>query len=258
MPRFLIGKAAVNRIHAAVETLFRRTKERLLGRRYEPKKITVEYKAPQFRHDLSLPGIFDAASAAEGMKPNEAFKESLVRVAESYLDAHEQMTKARIVAEVQNFLTEAEAKGVDTDVPTVLGGKLYDVMTKVTTDVKRIVETESTRARNMGTMDAIIKVAALSGTSDPAVFFVVVRDSLRCDECTRLHLLEDQVTPRVYRLSEVSHSYHKRGDPMPSAGGLHPHCRCTMVYLSKGYGFEAGRVKFISLDHDEFARQRAA
>jgi hypothetical protein len=43
----------------------------------------------------------------------------------------------------------------------------------------------------------------------------------------------------------LGHGYHKKGEPNPKVGGLHPHCRCTMVTLMPGYGFDAGgMIKF--------------
>jgi hypothetical protein len=141
---------------------------------------------------------------------------------------------------------------------TVLGGELAGLWGKVTADVTRIVDTEATGARNLGTAEGIVKVAASAGESDPNVFFVVVRDLALCDECERLHLLKDSPVPRVWKLSQIASGYHKRGDASPSMGGLHPHCRCTLAYLSRGYGFDGdGGVKFIAFDHDEFARQHA-
>jgi hypothetical protein len=102
----------------------------------------------------------------------------------------------------------------------------------------------------------ISRVAAGIGDNDPTVFFVVVKDDKTCNECTRLHLNPDG-TPRVLKFSELKQGYHKRGEDNPSAFGLHPHCRCTLTYLSKGFGFKAGRVAYIREGHDEYAKQRS-
>jgi len=85
---------------------------------------------------------------------------------------------------------------------------------------------------------------------------VVIKDKDLCPECARLHLLEDGVTPRVWLLSDVGHAYHKRGEPNPKMGGLHPHCRCSMVTLMPGYGFVAGRVGYIAKGHDQLEHQK--
>lgn len=256
MPRFVLGKMAVRRIHAAIEHLFARAKTRLLGRRHEPKVISFGYSPPQHREDLSLPGIFDFSAQSEGMSPNEALRESLSRVAEQYLTAHQERAKAQVVHAVQSFIHEAEAKGKEVDFKTVLGGELAQLMGRVTTDVKRLVDTEGTRARNVGSVDAITKVNAMLGVEDPVVAFLGPNDNHTCSECLRLYFWTDGVTPRVWKLSEVGHAYHKHGDPDPKVGGLHPHCRHTLVSVTRGHGFVGGKLTFISPDHDELARQR--
>lgn len=260
MARFTLGKLAVSKIHAAIDALFGRAKMRLLARR-PPKEIRISVTSSPVgvRDDLSLPGIFDHASHMEGFRPSAEVRESLNRVAEGYLDAHCQLAKVKVLHAVQNFLSEAETKKVDTDVATVLGGELADLFATVTHNVKTIVETEATRARNAGTLDVITKVAGVMGVDDPTVYFVIVRDRHVCSECVGLHQLNGTLAgpPRVYKLSEVGHGYHKRGDSNPKIGGLHPHCRCTMVYLAKGFGFDGnGMVVFISPDHDEYLKQR--
>lgn len=255
MANFVLGRKAVRAIHSAVSGLFARAKARFLGREYGPKEISFGARPIEHRHDLSLPAIFDASSRSEGMRPNPEVKETLMRVAAGYLDAHEALAKVKVVNAVQSFLNDAAAQGTNTDVKTVLGGQLADLMGKVTTDVKRIVDTESTRARNAGTLDAVTKINTIAGVSDPLVYFVVVRDGLLCSECKRLHLRPDG-RPRVWRLSQVGHGYHKRGDPNPKVSGLHPHCRCSLVTILKGYGFDAaGKLTYIGPDHDEAAWQ---
>jgi hypothetical protein len=118
---------------------------------------------------------------------------------------------------------------------------LDDVMKEMGTHVEAIVDTEASNARNVSLMDGIVRINAVRGIDDPVVYFVVVRDNVTCPECIKLHLLEDKRTPRVWKLSEVGQGYHKRGDDHPKIGGLHPHCRCTMVTLLPGFGFKGGR-----------------
>ena len=86
---------------------------------------------------------------------------------------------------------------------------------------------------------------------------MTVRDQHRCDECTRLHMMPDGVTPKVWKLSDVGSGYHKKGQSQPKVGGLHPHCRCMLTHLLSGYGFDAsGRVTYIAAGHDEYENQR--
>lgn len=248
-----LGPASVKLIELAVSKLFARIREQTFGDRHPyGKKLYIAYKP-----ELTLKGIFDAAASEEGVKPSEDVFKTLLKISSAYLDAAEAKTTAKTVQAVQAFLQEAASGGVKTDLQTVLGGKLYEVMGDVTRDVKRIMETESTVIRNTSIMDGIVRTNAAAGVSDPTVFFVTVRDSSRCPECTRLHVQPDGVTPRVWKLSEVGSGYHKRGDNFPKIAGLHPHCRCVLTTLMPGFGFDAaGKVTYKVPGYDEFSVQR--
>lgn len=264
MPRYVLGRNAVRKIHGAVEALFARAKARFLGRDYGPRGIVFRAGAPKpvdHREDLSLGGIYDASVRHEGMTPSENVREALNRVAEGYLDAHQEHAKAQVVHAVQAWMTNAEHKRVNTDLDTVLGGELAQLMGKVAANVKHIVDTEANRARNTGSLDVISKVNAAAGVADPVVYFVISRDQHVCGECLRLHQLDGTLTgkPRVWRLSEVGAGYHKQGDDHPKLAGLHPHCCCSMVTLMPGFGFdEAGKAVYIGEWHDEYKLQRTA
>jgi hypothetical protein len=255
MARYL-SLAAMKLIEAAVDQLFDKAKMRYLGpealERMGAKRIYASFK-PQF----SLPGIIHSAAREERAIPDQKVIQSLAANAGHYLDSYRSSAKAQVIKEVQSFLQQAEMAGVKTDLETVLGGKLADVWGKTTYDVKRMIDTELSNGRNMGALEGIIGVNTSQGIEDPVVYFVVVHDDSLCKECKRLHLLEDGVTPRCWFLSELGQGYHKKGDEHPAVGGLHPHCRCTMVTLMPGYGFGAdGTVKFLETDHDELERQR--
>lgn len=77
-----------------------------------------------------------------------------------------------------------------------------------------------------------------------------------CNECTRLHMLPDGNTPKVWKMSELSMGWHKRGDDKPSCNGEHPFCRCSITQLPPGWGFKNGFISFIGLEHDEWKSQR--
>lgn len=260
MPRYVLGRAAVRRIHAAVEALFQRAKARFLGRPYGPKQVAFVVQAPPPPHaapHLTAGGVFDHSSRIEGLEPNQELKEALERVAEGYLDAAQEGAKAAVVHSVQAFLTDAELKGVKTDVPTVLGGELAEVLGKVTANVRRIVETETGRVTNMGAIDVVQRVNAAAGVEDPVVVFLGPNDALCCDHCRDLYFLADGVTPRAWLMSELKVGYWRRGDPAPSVGPLHPHCRHRPTSLLPGYGFQGGRIVFVEPGFSEIARQRA-
>lgn len=249
-----LSAGAVKAIHRALDQLFDRAKARYLGPNVLPRSRALYV---YFRPEFSLPGMFMNAAKEERAIPNKQTVETLIETAGNYIDSYRAATKAQVTHKIQSFLTEADVKGIDTDLKTVLGGELANTWGKVTGDIRRLVDTENTTARNMGTLEGIMGVSASLGEEDPVVFWVVVRDQHLCSECKKLHLLSDGITPRVWRLSEVGHGYHKKGEKDPKIGGLHPNCRCSMVYLAKGYGFDgSGMIKYISPDHDEYQNQR--
>jgi len=247
-----LSPSAVKLIHKAVDSLFDRIKSHVIGDRPQQKRLYIAY-----RPELTLKGIFDAASQEEGVVPHADVFKTLAKISESYMDATREKMKAKLTQKLTSFLHDASVKGIDTNLKIALGGHIEEVGSEITKDVRRILETESTIIRNTSIMDGIIRANAMAGIDDPTVFFVTVRDQHRCDECTRLHVQPDKITPRVWKMSELGSGYHKRGDPEPKVGGLHPHCRCVLTTLMPGYGFDgAGRVTYKSPGYDEYAVQR--
>lgn len=253
-------RASIKLIYAAVDALFGRAKARLLARRPNKEiRISVMSQPLGIKEHLSLPGIIRRAATSSIHQPSSYLHHAVTHVAEQYLDAHREAAKAQVLHKVQSFLAQAKTSGVKTDMHTVLGGELAEIFGKVTQNVKKIVETEATRARNLGALDIVAKSAVYQGVQDPIVYFRIVRDEHVCSECLRMHQLDGTLSgkPRVYLLSEVQHSYHKPGDESPKIGGLHPHCRCTLVHLGKGFGFDTGgNAVFISDTHNELTAQR--
>lgn len=250
MKRLTLTKAVIKRIHGAVDAIFDRAKARFLGRPPVDKRITIG-----FTPRVSLPSLFEAASMEERAKADQDILRGLMDIAEGFVESIRESTKSHTVKAVEGFLNEAYAKGVDTDVDTVLGGQLADVFRKAKEGMVRVFDTEASNARNTGSLDGIIKVNVANDIKDPVVYWVVVRDKSLCDECRRLHLMPNG-DPRLWYLSEVGHGYHKKGQDAPKIGGLHPHCRCSLVTLLPGYGFKKGSIEFIALDHDEMKKQR--
>lgn len=251
-----LSRGAVKAVHAAVDKLFDRVTARYIGPHAAQRgdtRILVGY-----RPEMTLQGLYESAAREESTRPAEESVNSLVDIAKGYLDLNREQTKIKAVQAVQSFLRNAESQGVSTDVETVLGGHLSDIWKTTTENVKRVLDSEATRARNMGTLEGITKINAVLGIEDPVVYFVTVRDGERCEECTRVHLMPNKVTPRCFLMSEVDHGYHKRGDDRPSWSGMHPLCRCTPATLAPGYGFDAGgMVSWIERGHNELARQRS-
>jgi hypothetical protein len=255
MAKIRLTSKAQQLISRSVDQLFEKAKARFLGMD-QARKLGGKHISFSFTPELTLQGLFDAAAHEEGVKPNDELLQGLLKIAGSYLDAQKERAKAKVLQSTQAFLSDASAKGVATNVRTVLGGQLADLWGDVNKDVRKILETETTVVRNVSIHDAISRIGVATQQEDPTVFFVTVRDKHKCDECTRLHVMPDEVTPRTWKQSQLGSGYHKKGENTPKVGGLHPHCRCVLTLLMPGYGFsESGHVQYKSPGYDEYAAQ---
>jgi hypothetical protein len=250
-----LGVGASRKIASAIDTLFDNAKARLLG----PQSIVGKKIHIGYIREMSLPGIFEAGSLEEMVKPDLDVLDSLIRVAGSYVDAHRERTKARTIHEINGAIAEARHNGgmSQSDFRGLVNTKLSEVWSDVTRNIHSVVDTELSHAKNVSVLDGVIGSNVNAGIADPVVYFVVVRDNILCKECKRLHLMDDEKTPRLWYLSELGHGYHKKGEDSPKIGGLHPHCRCTLVTLLPSYGFtNDGMVKYVKRGHLELPAQR--
>lgn len=252
----MIGLSSTDKeaINALVEDVFDRVAIQLIGEipRLKHKKLLIL----NTQKNYGLANLF--VEAMQNKAPNiieqDALK-SLLETSYGYIDSLKAKTRSNITDRVDSLVKEAKANNTKV-MEEALNEVIGDEMRKARAHLKAITESESTKIRNVGSAMDISRVAASQGDSDPTVFFVVVKDGVTCSECKRLHLNPDG-TPRVWKFSELKQGYHKRTEDVPSAFGLHPHCRCTLTYLSNGFGFDkGGRVTYIGRGHDEFARQR--
>ena len=205
---------------------------------------------------MTLANIF--IQAIGNREPNGLERDVLKSILNSsfgYIESLKHKTSSNIVESVDALVKEAKNRGEHVSgaqVSEIIAGE----MTKARGHMKLIAEAETTKTRNMGHTMEISGKAEQQGIEDPTVFFIVVRDGSLCNECKRLHLMEDGNTPRVYKMSEISMGWHKRGEDRPSACGEHPFCRCSLTQLSPGWGFKDGFVSFVSQGYDEYAAQR--
>jgi hypothetical protein len=206
-------------------------------------------------HTHSLPGIYQNSVEKYGVKPSQDLKEQLQRVAMGYLDTHQELTKVKVVNAIDSFLRDKGHRETPKTVATVLGGQLAQVWGEVTRDIKKLVDTEATRSKNVGALDAITTIADERNIADPNVFFLHPLDDSTCKECIGTFFLEDRVTPKVFKLSEISSAYYQRGSYQPCLTGCHPVCRGKLTPIAPGYGFKKGKLSFIAVGHDAHAEQ---
>lgn len=241
----MIPKKAVDAIQVAVDKLFDRLLVRLVGPQLADKQISI-----RLLREHSLPAIFEDACKEEGGKPNHEALESIAEIASNYIEAYRDICAARVLKEVNSFLT----KNPKADIDVVLGGQLADVWKDVSNSVQKVVEAETNTAKNVGFLDAITQI---SGSDDPVVYFSGPLDSLTCSECKRLFWMGDGHTPRLWYLSEINHGYAKKGDPAPSISGQHPACRHSLCHMPPGYGFDAaGNIQYKHVGYDAIKVQR--
>ena len=250
---FGISSSGKEAISIAVEKMFDTLAYRLLGN--VPK---LRNKSPFFGSSPtnSLAHIF--IQALGGKEPNHFEKDilrSILNSSHGYVESLKNKTSSNVVESVDALVKEARIQGSHVS-SAQLAELISAEMDKARGHMKLIAEAESTKTRNMGHTMEIASKAKEEGIEDPTVFFIIVRDGKTCPECIRLHMLPDEVTPKVYKMGELSMGYHKRGEDRPSACGEHPFCRCSLSQLPPGWGFKAGYVSFISLNHDEYRKQR--
>jgi hypothetical protein len=209
------------------------------------------------QNNFGLSHLFVQAMGNKAPNPLEQdFLKSILDSAYGYVESLKNKTRANIAERIDGLAREAQLKKQkmkEEDVQAILDEELGKAKSHIIT----IAESESTKFRNLGAMMDISRVASDLGDSDPTVFFVVVKDVATCEECLRLHMMPDYSTPRLWKFSQLKQGYHKRGEDSASAFGLHPHCRCTLTYLSKGFGFDKnGRLKYHSEAYDAYAKQK--
>lgn len=254
---FGVSSASKEAINKIVEDIFDRIALGLIGDipRLKHKKLLLISSQPNY----GLANLFVQSMGNKTLNPIEADAlKSLLESSHGYLESLKNRTRSNVTERIDGAIKEAQLRKEKIG-QEIVQFVVEEEMEKAKAHLKTIVESESTKLRNVGSLMDISRVAASISDQDPNVFFVVVKDGSTCKECLRLHLMPDGVTPRVWKLSELKQSYHKRGSDQPSAFGLHPHCRCTLTYLTKGFGFSAnGLLKYISADYDAYSTQRTA
>lgn len=240
-------------IDGEVDELFDELLTRLLGGAFTGRRLFIGYV-----HDLTLPGIFEAAVSEEGGRLDTEMVSGIAAVAQDFIDKYRAEAKAATKRRAQQLLHDVDQGRLKPeDFKTALQGELSELWGKVKTNVHAVVATETQHAQTMGVKDGIDQVNEGLGVEDPIVCFITAKDTNVCKECQRVHVLPDGKTPRVFKSSEVSTEYHVRGELMASWHLLHPHCRCALTTVLPGFGFDArGLVTWIHADHREWDYQR--
>lgn len=247
------GKESIGRI---VEDIFNRIALQFIGdipSLKDAKRLIISSE-----RNFGLPHLFVQAMANKPLNSIEKdVLKSLLESSNGYIESLKNKTKSNVAESLDGLARSAKLQNRKVS-REEMQSVLDEELKRAGSHLQAIVESESTKLRNLGTMMDITRVASSIGDDDPTVFFIMVRDASTCKECVRLHTV-DGVTPRLWKFSELKQGYHKRGEENPSSFGLHPHCRCTMAYLSKGFGFDkGGKLSYIRENFDAYSNQRAA
>jgi hypothetical protein len=212
-----------------------------------------------FEQNVSLANLF--IQAMNNRYPNileQDVLKGLLDGAYSYIDILKNKTSNNITQRIDGLAREARISG-DKIPQDEINKILKDELDKARSGLETIIASEGTKTRNLGMAMDITRAAASTGDKDPIVGFAVIRDGSTCPICVKLCVMPDNVTPRLYRMSELNAGYYKRGDTVPSILGQHPHCRCTLFMVPSDWGFDKwGKITYIGIGHDELAKQRTA
>jgi hypothetical protein len=245
------------RIEALVENMFENLSYDLFG--FIPgvhKKVTFSVRKPTY----NLLNLFlEALGNREPSDSEKDYAKGIVKNASNYVTGLKEKTKSAVVEAVNSHVASAESKGQKPSKDEI-SKIVAREMSKAKSHLQLITQTETTKVRNSAVESDITRVGRSLNIEDPSVYFVVLRDNITCKHCINNHLMPDKATPRVMKLSDVKKTYlstQDRKDGMVSIAGQHPHCRCSMVFLAPGFGFEKGRMTWIGYGHDELNRQKA-
>jgi hypothetical protein len=251
-----ISTSSKQQIDKVVSDLFDKTALRLLGPipKLHHKKITLL----GFAEGITLAALFIQALNNRWLNNTEQdVITGILGGAFGYIEALKSKTTSAISERIDGLAREARI--AKTPIPeSKLNEVIQEELGKARSGMERIAASEATKTRNLGALMDITKKAGEMGEKDPVVAFLTIMDNVTCQECIKMHLMPDRVTPKLWKLSELSGGFYRRGDSVPSIVGLHPHDRCTMIMVPPGYGFnKSGHLTFIGLNHNELEKQRA-
>ena len=186
----------------------------------------LKNKSPYFGSTpiLSLAHIF--VQAMGGKEPNLVERDVLRGILSSsygYIESLKAKTSSNVVEAVDAVVKKSKLRGERVNSEDVMS-IIAEEIGKAKSHMKLIAEAETTKTRNLGSLMEITSTSDKEGIEDPTIWFQVVRDGKLCSECKRLHLMPDEITPRLWKLSQLSMTWHKRGEDHPSCNGEHPHC----------------------------------
>lgn len=250
-----ISSQSKEQIDKVVGDLFDKAALRFLGNlpKLQHKKVMLI----GFEQSINLVNLFVQSMNNKWLNniENDVLK-VILSGASNYIDILKNKTSNNIIQRLEGIAREARLEN-DKIPESQINKIVEEELGKAKSDLETIALSESTKARNLGMVMDISRAAATDGEKDPVVGFAGINDDKTCKECLRLFLMSDGVTPKLYKLSECSAGYFKRGDSFPSILGLHPRCRHTPFMVPSDWGFDkSGHLSFIGIGYDALKEQR--
>ena len=251
---FGLSSQSKEAIAKRIEDVFDHVSLSIIGNipRLAHKKLFIFSSEPT----VSLSNIFIQGLNNQTPNPTEQdVLKGLLQSAHSYIEALKEKTKANITEGIDALVKQAKVKKLQVkqdDIEELISKEMY----KAESHLKMIIETESTKMRNIGKVMDILKMAGSVGDSDPNLFFVINR-ATACVNCYKMHMMPNKIAPKIWKFSDLKQGFWKKGDEVPSISGIHPNCKCSISYLPPGFGFNSkGLIDFKNKTHNEYENQR--
>ena len=277
----MFTKQLQNILENIVRKSFNGFRFNLLGPDRVSKAFVFSLKGAKYDPGTTLGSAYLHANAINSTDPNSVDKKTIDRikdVAEKYIDQLEEKSVADVSRIISGHISELETQSKlenksirelllsDTGDQIIkdIKKELIEQKTKINKAAEVIANHELHGAQNFGAFDGILSAAKAIGVSDPTVFKIGVLDDKRCKYCWKLWTMPDQVTPRLYKLSELQANPGHWKDPQASISPTHVNCRDVLVILMPGFTLDgAGKIAYKGLDPetnqlwDEYRHQRA-
>lgn len=149
----------------------------------------------------------------------------------------EESEKIRRTLPQQVIAEEVEQAIRNRTTARALASDLFHAIDDKGRDFQRVAHTELQNAYSIGAADEIQEQHG----DEARVYKRPNPDA--CAYCVKLYLKKDGVTPRIFRMSEITSNGtnvgRKAADWKPVIGATHPYCECTLMHMPNGFGFDS-------------------
>jgi hypothetical protein len=183
--------------------------------------------------------------------------QGLLGITNDYIESLKEGTKASVANELNAYAQSMNLKKEPIDAEFI--EKIVEKQMEVAGNKFNIIASaQSNVTKNMGLLSAFTRMSESNGEEDTICFFRPVPvDSSTSQATFDVHLLPDQITPRLYYAKEINQNFYKKGDKIPSVFGTNPYCRCNFSYLALSYNFdEQGKIVYKEKGFNALEEQR--